>query len=293
MSYCDWSLTVSGNRHKFGEVQVVTWNIGGREYRTDDTDRPRTDGRWFGQDFANPGDVEIDLIIRAKGPTRQERFEKAMALRTEFNRVWDADEIRLTPGALTELEIAGVAIVEGRPRHVDWDDSLATFGIIRGKALFVRDRDQAYEAGEMTQSVTVGIVALQQGGLVAPLIAPLTTARSSSRAASFEVEGTSEAWPIITVSGPLQSGAKVELAGKWELHLSQSLAYDQVAVFDTRPGKRTMKLNGKAMNLLLPSGARLSQMTLPVGMNSVALRGKSVEGTATVRLQWRNVKKVI
>lgn len=293
MSYCDWAITIGGARHVFGEVEVVSWDIGGREYRTDDTDRPRTDGRWFGQDFATPGDVQIELIIRAKGATRQERFDNAMALREQFTRVWNGDKIRFTPGAVAELEIAGRALVEGRPRHVDWDDTRATFGVIRGSALFVRDLDQAFEPGASWESTTVGLVPLQQGGLIAPLIAPLTTARRSSRARSFEVTSEEDVWPIITVQGPLQSGGKVELTGGWSLHLNTALAYDQKAVFDTRPGKRTMKLNGRSRNLLAPTGARLSQLSIKPGIHEVALRGTSLEGTATVKLQWRNVKKVI
>lgn len=293
MGYCNWSLTVGGSRHVFGEVEVVSWTIGGREYRTDDTDRPRADGRYFGQDFANPGDVEIELIIRAKGGIRQDRFDRAMALRNEFTRVWNADSIRLRPSVVAELEIAGLANVEGRPRHIDWDDSLATFGIVRGTALFVRDLDQAFEPGAVWQSVTVGLVPMQQGGLIAPLVAPLTTARESTRARPFTVDSDSPVWPIITISGPVQSGSTVELTGGWTLYLNRALAYDEKAVFDTRPSKRSMKLNGRTMNLLSPQGARLSQLSIPPGVHEVAMRGKSIEGTASVQVQWRNVKKVI
>lgn len=293
MSYCDWSITIDGNRFEFGPVEVTSWIIGGREYRTDDTDRPRTDGRYFGQDFATPGDVEIELIIRADGATREERFDNAMTIRENFTRVWNGDEIRFTPGEVAELEIAGRAAVEGRPRHVDWDDSKATFGIIRGNALFVRDFDQAFEPGAFWYEVTVGLVPPQIGGLIAPLIAPLTTAISSTRARPFEVGGDSEVWPIISVQGPIQSGSKVELTHGWSIHLNRALAYDEVAVFDTRPGQRTMTLNGRPVNLLAPTGDRLSQLSIQPGMNEVALRGTSVEGTASVTVRWREVKKVI
>lgn len=293
MTYCDWSITISGTRHRFGDVEVESWNIGGREYRTDDTDRPRADGRWFGQDFATPGDVEINLIIRARGKTRQARFDNAMALRNRFTKVWDGDGIRNTPGAVAELEIAGKALVSGRPRHVDWDDSRAVFGIIRGTAVFVRDFDHSFEPGVGWESVSVGLVPVQSGGLVAPLVAPLTTTRESTRARPFEVKSELPVWPIITVQGPIDSGATVELTNGWTLALNRSLAYDQKAVFDTQPGKRTMKLNGKSMNLLSPTGARLSQLSIRPGIQEVALRGKSLEGTASVRVQWRNSKKVI
>lgn len=293
MSFCNWAITVAGNRHTFGEAEVTSWVVGGREYRTDDTDRPRADGRYFGQDFATPGDIEIELIIRVTKGTRQERFDKAMDIRNEFTAVWNADAVRFTPGEVAELEIAGRAAVEGRPRYIDWDDSKATFGIIRGNALFVRDFDQAFEPGAFWYEVTVGLVPPQMGGLIAPLIAPLTTATSSTRARPFEVGGDSEVWPIVSVRGPIQSGASVELTHGWTIKLNRGLAYDEVAVFDTRPGQRTMTLNGRPVNLLAPTGDRLSQLSIQPGMNEVALRGTSVEGTASVTVRWREVKKVI
>lgn len=293
MSFCNWALTIRDQRRVFGDVEVTSWTVGGRDYRTDDTDRPRADGRYFGQDYVLPGDVEIELLIRARGKTRQERFDNAMAIREDFTSFWNADNIRLNPGEVTELEIAGRAIVEGRPRHIDWDDNITTFGVIRGKALFVRGMDQSYAPGEGWNEVTVGLVPVQQGGLIAPLIAPLTTARSSTRARPFEVDSNGPVWPIITVQGPLQSGGKVELTNGWSLHLNRGLAYDERAVFDTRPGRRSMQLNGKSMNLLSPTGARLSQLSIPPGIQEVALRGTSLEGTASVKLEWRNLRKVI
>lgn len=294
MSYCDWAITSLGNKHEFGDVEVVSWDIEGRQYRTDDTDRPRRDDRYFGQDFVTPGDITIELIIRAKGLTRQDRFEEAMRLRSEFEDAWSGDSIRFTPGATSELLIAGRSVVDGRPRHVDWDDSKATFGIIRGTALFVRNTNEVYSKDDDGWlSTTVGLVPPQHGGLVAPLVAPLTTSRRSNRSSSFTVEGSSPVWPIITVTGPLNSGGKVELTNNWTLHLNRGLKYDEVAVFDTRPTKRTMTLNGSPINLLAPTGARLSQLSVNPGLNSVSLRGTSQSGTAAVTLQWRTTRKVI
>lgn len=299
MSYCDWAITIDDVRHPFGAVEVSSWVIGGREYRTDDTSRPRTDGRYFGQDFADPGDIEINLLIRAKGADRQAKFENAMAIRGEFTDIWNGDTVRFVPGKVAELEIAGRAIVEGRPRYIDWDDNLATFGIIKGHALFVRNFDEAFtldssgSGGTVWEEVTVGLVPAQIGGLIAPLVAPLTTAASSTRARPFTVGGESAVWPIISVQGPIQSGARVELTHGWAIQLNRGLAYDEVAVLDTRPGKRSMSVNGQPTNLLSPAGDRLSQVSIDPGVHEVSLRGASLEGTATVTLKWREVKKVI
>lgn len=236
MEFCNWAISYEGATHEFGDVEVTSWNIGGNVFRTDDTDRPRTDGRYFGQDFITPGDVEIDVIIRAPGSSRQSRFDMAWAIRNRFDLVWSGGSTRMTPGKVTELTIAGRAVVTGRPRHIDWDDTKATFGIIRGRALFVRGDNTSYSPGDMDQSVTVGLVPPQVGGLIAPLIEPLSTTRESTRARPFTVLGDAPVWPIISVHGPLNVGASVELTGGWKVKLNTALRYDQVAVIDTRPG---------------------------------------------------------
>lgn len=292
MSYCNWAITVGSTRTTFGPVEVVSWNIGGREFRTDDTDRPRADGRWFGQDFTLPGDVTIELIIRADGANRQERFDNAMSIREWFTGVWSGDSIRLRPGVVAELEIADRVAFSGRPRYIDWDDSRATFGIIRGTALFVRQDDMSFDVGAGWEETSVSLVPPAVGGLVAPLVAPLTTTRGSDRGRPFEVAGTSPVWPIITVYGPIASGAQVELVNGWTLRLNRSLAYDQRAVFDTRPSSRSMKLNNRAINLMAPNSSRLSQLSIPPGPQEIALRGTSIEGTASVHMRWRTTRKV-
>lgn len=296
MSFCNWSLTTEGTRHGFDDVEVSEWSIGGRVYRTDDTSRPRTDGRYFGQDFVDPGDVEIQLLIRVTTGPREDRFRAVSTIKERFTSFWDGDDIRLRPGVTSELEIAGRYVVEGRPRHVDWDDTLATFGIVKGTALFVRGQDEAFAVepggGSAWNEVTVGLVPAQIGGLIAPLIAPLTTAESSTRARPFTVNGDVPVWPIISVKGPIQTGAQVELVHGWTLRLNRALAFDETATIDTRPGHRTMDVNGQAQNVLSPSGARISQASIPPGLQEIALRGQSVEGTAEVTIRWRESKKV-
>ena len=291
MGYCDWAITIDGTTHPFGSVEVAGWDIAGRDYREDDTDRPRADDRYMGQDFATPGDIEIDVIIRQGGKTNQEKFDNAWALRKWFTQIWNGDTIRFTPGKLAELRVAGKAIVEGRPRSLDWDDSLAKFGIIKGTAVFVRSSTEVFSLGDDgeggTKSVTVGLVPPQVGGLVAPLIAPLSTTAASTRARPFEVLSEVPVWPVIKVHGPINKGATVELTNGWTLRVNRALAYDEVATFDSRPGKASMDLNGRVFNLLDPTGARLSQLSIAPGLQEIALRGTSLEGTAYVTAEWR------
>lgn len=287
MSYEDWYLTVNGVRSSFGAAEVVSWNIEGREYRTDDTDRPRDDGRWFGQDYVTPGDITIELIIRADGKTRQERFDNAMAERARFTRLWNADGIRRAPGITTRLTVANRFSVDGRPRHVDWDDSRATFGIIRGTALFVRQDHLTRSADTINQrAVTVQLIPPAVGGIKAPLVAPITTTRGSDRGKTFTVGGTHPVWPKITIKGPIAAGAQVELLGIWTIVLNRALNYDHTAVINPDPSDRYMTLNGRPVNLLAPQSARLSQIKIPQGTREITLRGTSLEGTASVTAVW-------
>lgn len=297
MSYGTWSITSGNNTYKFDDVEVVSWDVAGRDYRVDDTDRPREDGRYLGVDYANPGDVQIELIIRARGKTRQERFDAAQDIRAAFDTAWNADNIRGRVGATSELVIAGRSMVEGRARAVDWDDSRATFGIIRGTALFVRATNSVYSVDDSGvagwESATLQLVPSQVGGLKASLKAPLRTTVESTRAAPVRVNSSVEAWPVIELTGPIQSNAQVEVPGRWRIYLNRGLAWNQKAVIDTRPANRATYINGKPVQILDARSSLLTECSLKPGDNVVALRGASIEGTASVTIRWRRMKGTI
>lgn len=294
MSYKKWSIKSGDSRYDFDEVEVTGWTINGRQFRAADADRPRADGRFFGIDYVTPGDILIDLIIRAKGKTREERFERAMDLRSEFDTVWNADSVRLTNGATSELVVAGRAMVEGRSRHVDWDDARATFGIIRGSALFVRSGTEFFPVDENGDtpwsSATLMLVPSQLGGIKTPLKGPISTTIGSSRAAPVRVTSTHDVWPIIEIVGPIQSNAQVEVPGRWRLYLNRSLTQYETVRIDTRPGRLATYINGSPAQVLDPRSSMLSECSLKPGDNVVAYSGSSLEGTASVTLQWRNSK---
>lgn len=294
MAYTDWAIRYGEVTYPFGEVKVVGYTIGGRDYRTDDSDRPRADGRFLGIDFANPGDIEIELIIRARGATRQEKFDNAMEIREAFTRIWNADAVRKTNGEVTDLIVGGRFAVEGRPRHIDWDDSITHFGTIRGSALFVRTTLESYpvdnEGGTGWQSATLQLVPAQVGGIKEMLSEPIKTMAGTSRAAPVFVDSIEPAYGIYELTGPIQSNAQIEVAGRWRLYLNQSLSPFQTARIDTRPGRAGTYLNNVPRQLLKPESSLLADCSLLPGDNVVALRGTSIEGTASVRIMWRSTR---
>lgn len=298
--YGDWVLRYDGTEYRFGppqhQVELRSWAFAADSYRVDDAVLPRADGVAFGRDYVEAGELRIELKIdlTTLPLPAEDRARMAWAVRADLARAWRADSLRQQPRAVAELVMGGEQMIEGRPRRISFDDKHQGRGLIFASATFVPVSTAAYavdgsgDAPWFEQSV--GLVPAAIGGLLAPLSAPLSTAISSTRARPFTVGGSEQVWPILIVTGPLQSGAQIELVNRWALKLNRTVAYDETVVIDTRPGRRLMTVNGRPTNVLAPSGARMSQAFIEPGLNEIALRGSSVEGTAQVTARWREQK---
>jgi hypothetical protein len=299
--YGDWVLSYPDTEYRFGPqargVELRGWAFAADSFRVDDASMPRRDGVAFGRDYVDAGELRIELLIDFTDHPAPPEVCAQMAwdARMGLASTWRADTLRGRPREVAELVMGGQQMIEGRPRRVSFDDKHQGRGLIYASATFLPSSTTVYVVDESGvapwREQTVGLVpALVGGGLVAPLVAPLSTAVESTRAAPFTVGGDTDVWPVITVQGPIQSGAQVELTGRWALKLNRALAYDEVATIDTRPGRRLMEVNGRGGNILSPSSVPLSQASIPPGLNQVALRGASVEGTATASIRWREQK---
>ena len=218
----------------------------------------------------------------------------AWAVRVDLEQAWRADTLRDRPRAVAELVMGGEQMIEGRPRRVSFDDKHQGLGLIYATMTFLPESTAVYAVNadgvSPWREQTVGLIPVQVGGLIAPLVAPLSTTAESSRARPFTVGGSKRVWPIISVRGPLLDGARVELVNRWTLRLNRALLHSETALIDTRPDRRSMSVNGIPTNVLSPAGARISQASMSPGLQEVALRGSSVEGTAEATLTWREEK---
>lgn len=296
----DWILRYEGTEYRFGpkarDVQLVGWAFAANSYRVDDVSRPRADGIAFGRDFVEAGELRVDLLIdysKRPEPAAQ-RARMAWETRHELELAWRADTLRQRPRAVAELVLGSTEMIEGRPRRVSFDDELQNVGLIRATATFLPVSTARYVVDETGGSpwheATVSLVPAQVGGISSPLVAPISTSAASTRARPFTVGGDAPVWPIVEIRGPIQSGAQVELVAGWTLTLNRPLAYDDTVTIDTRPDRQSMKVNDRPGNVLAPSSDSITAAAIPPGLQEFALRGASVEGTASATIRWREQK---
>lgn len=290
-----WSLQYDNTAYRFDHVAVTSVGIGGKVYRVDDTPNPRSDGVAFGQDFADPGDIEFELLLTYQ-TVKNLGIQRAMLKEAadSFLQAWDAPSLRLNPGAVGDLVVPSVGLFEGRPRRAEWDWSTFGLGYLIGKATFIRSSPVTYVLDGGTspwRSVEVGILApVGRSGWVFPLVFPIQNLEPDVRSTWFEVGGETDAASIVSITGPVLAGAEVEIASGFRLVTNRDLAYDETAVADARRGRMTLTVNGAAANFLAPTSTLLSGLTLTPGPHQVSLRGISPQGTARARIEWRDTK---
>lgn len=290
-----WSLQYDNTAYSFDHVAVTSVGIGGKVYRVDDTPNPRSDGIGFGQDFADPGDIELEMLLTFQ-TVKNIGMQRAMLQEAAYSflQAWDAPSIRDAPGVTTEITIPSIGAFEGRPRRAEWDWSTFGLGYLFGKATFIRStagilvpNDQGLAWNEVDVSI---VPPAPRTGWTFPLVFPLVNLDPAVRSTFFRVGGDMAAPCVVEIDGPISAGAEVEISNGWVLRTKRALAYDETAVADSRPGRMLLTVNDVPTNFLAPSSSRLSELTLSPGDHQIALRGISIEGTARARVRWRDMK---
>ncbi|MFG3715806.1 hypothetical protein [Micromonospora sp. NPDC047730] len=264
-------------------VNMSAPDLGDAEVRDDDEDRPREDGRAFGQDFRGGRSITFELGVFGDDEA------EARATLAGLAQAWRGDAVRRTPGAVAELRMRHAGrerIVYGRPRRFASNETEIGEGVALVVADFAATDDLFYGPAEHTRDV--GLVPPLGGGLTGTLAAPLTTTATSDRSAGVTVGGALAAWPVLTIRGPVTNPV-VEVVGLWRLELRTTLAHDSTVTIDPRPWARSVLLNGggSLAGALTRTSPRLAAMAIPPGAYEVAFRGTDATGTSSVRFAWR------
>lgn len=286
----DYQFEFEGRR--FGlHLPVATdkdgFNTGEDSLESSDGTFKRSNARAFGRDSWTPGEWTWELHTDDASDAATALEDVAL-----LERAWKAAARSGDVGDVRELryEIAGRRrVIYGRPSQ--WTPNLdgINYGLITAQAVFRRADLNHY--GEL-RSVAVGLVPAVRGGLVAPLVSPLTTLLGGTRAVNLgqgEIGGDTAAPFRATITAGTSGLLNPVLRGDgWRVALSLSLAPGRSITVSSYPWESDVRLDsGGYLNGYLTPDSRLSKARLDPAGETLLFDGIDSSGTSTCSVQWR------
>lgn len=271
-----------GGQH--GEIIVEDAELSTAELRGDDTPRPQGDGDITGRQWLGGRTWALDLW------TNRRSLAEAYATEAKLAGAWEDPAVRQQAGILVPLSYNlgdKWRRVYGKPGRYAGPkpDVRARLGAGKITADFKVSDPYFYDEDEQHTQLT--IVPSTTGGLVAPLVAPLTSVRSSAPRAGLVRNDGDRPTPLRAVfHGPVVD-PWVRAAAGWEIGLLGSFPWDVTITVDALAGTVT-RSDGAAVHGILTRATRLSTAKLPAGPSELTFGGKDQTGTAKVDLYWRN-----
>ncbi|MGO2069671.1 hypothetical protein [Glutamicibacter arilaitensis] len=262
---------------------VTDFDQGTTEYRTNDTERSQGDGLIAGRDFLGGRTWGFSVS------TNMRNLPDASTLESRLAAAWHNPKHRSKSLALVPLsyEMGGRwRRVYGRPSRYAGirGDIQAVQGHGRIECDF-RIHDPRY-FDDFETVLPLPIVPASTGGLMAPLVGPLSTVRSSApRAGYVDNKGTAETPLKVVFKGPV-TDPYVRAAAGWEIALKGSLPAGQSITVDAFAG--TVLRGSTPVSGMLTRKTRLSSAVLAIGISDLTFGGVDPTGTALVELRWRN-----
>lgn len=254
---------------------------GAPEITAGDVARDQSDGVRFGRDFRAGRTITFDIDLH----NADDVWEAAAKLEA----AWLADPVRLKPGAKSTLRYCRhgkLRRVYGRPRKLEGklDNAWAADNILYTGEFITEDHK--FYADEQ-QTAVVDFVPPESGGLVSPVVAPVTTVARSSVQGQYTNGGVVATPPVITIYGPI-SNPTVELLNQWKFSFTGTLASDDYVVVDPSAGTVLTHFQKNWAGKFTADSPALSELLLPVGPGTIVLRGTDQTGTSRVELAWRD-----
>lgn len=269
-----------------------SFDAGAPSARLGDWDSPGRDGAHAGRDFV--GSRLWAFTMRTNG----ENLDDARAVDAELSAAWMDPSLRLVPGTVVPLfydlgETGVWRCVFGRP-HPSYAGINGGVLDRQGAGQIVADfrvlRPYHYSADEFSTTVTA--VPESTGGLVAPLVAPLTVSASGGSAARFATNGGNADGPVrLVFQGPSQNPS-VELANGWWFGLNHTLAFDERVEVDAMTGlvSRWFGTGDPVPDYSLVAGrsSPVTSLHIPPGEQEFWYSAADATGTSSVTVFWRD-----
>lgn len=284
----NWALRYGTTLIEFGdELSLYPFTaapeLGFVDLENEDARRPRADGMAFGRDFAGSQAVIFRMQVEQFAATATERQAACRAVVGALRAAWDAPEVRNTPGALAELVSNSGRVGYGRPRRFVSDDTFDYAGAADLLADFRLERAIWYGA---PVTVVVPFAPVSRGGLVSPLVSPLTSTGAGERTDVLELAGERGSWAVFTIRGPI-TDPWIEVGGV-RYALRGTFAADDVVTIDTRPWAMTVRRNGASIaGALTADSTPLDAASIPPGAHVVRFGGISNTATASLTIEAR------
>lgn len=272
---------------EFGDqlaLLINTFDPSGPELRSNDHAKPFGDGALAGRDYLGSGTWTFELSTNVRDEVG------ALAKAGALISAWRDPKVRLRPNVTVPLsyQVAGRwRRVYGRPAQITdpVSDVHAKLGVAKLVASF-RVLDPNFYDDQLT-TVNLTSVPKMFGGLVTPVVTPLTTTGSSGkRAGLVDNLGDMDSPLIATFHGPARNPKVVAAAG-WEIGFIGTLAYDQSVAIDARAGT-AIRNDGTSMAGALTRATQLSKAVIPAGSSELTFTAIDETGTASVDLSWFN-----
>lgn len=267
------------------QLMVRAFEPGGVDHRTNDTPRPQRDGIIPGREYLSGRLWSWEISARG------ENLTDVLAASALLENAW-LPAARLVPGATVPLSYMVAdrwRRVYGRPGRYTGPtpDFIAMSGVGHIVCDFQVTDPLYYDDAE--SQVVLNIVPASTGGLMAPLVAPLSTVRSSEPRAGIVFNAGNADTPLkVRFKGPVVN-PWVRSSRGWEVGYLGTLAYDQTFTVDPLAG--TILLGSTPANGRITTKTRLSNTMLKPGTNELTFGGDDYTGTATATLLWRDAHK--
>lgn len=263
------------------------------DMRTGDRDRPQEDGRQFGRDWKGAKNLVFEIGVltdHLSSDAYRANLDHIDALEV----LWDEDRWRETPDAMAVLRSCQAGQTwraYGRPRRFEEvTDQRTVLGYSTVIADFPMIDSQWYSDDENTVDITIG--SPSEGGLSAPLSAPLSTVAVTAGVGALNIGGSAATWPVVTFYGPI---TKPRLTiGNLVIGLDMDIPDGEAITYDPSPWVRWVYREsdgagfGGAVAMVTP---RMAKAKIRPGQYEAALTGLDPSGSASVRVRWRDARK--
>lgn len=258
-------------------IRVVKFDPGSRTVRTQDTQVSGVLGRLMGRDDVDAPEWTWSLAV--EDGTDGDLYDALGRLTAAWQSTEDSWLRYQLPGRTRR--------VWGRTRRFRAKDLVWWDGVAHLPVDCTFQLRDPRHFDDVARSVTLSVVPASVGGLEAPLVAPLSTVRSSApRAGLVDAAGDAPAPVVVTFQGPI-TDPWVRGPG-WEVGLSGHIAYDQTVTVDALAATATLSPGGASVGGRLTRRTRLRDAALRPGQQELTFGGNDQTGTATVTITWRD-----